>query len=127
MMMSAHLNDKAIQLHKPLASLLAHAVEINKHHCDKKLGGGLVYSEHTVWCLRQELTYMEQFQDPNLPEESAFVVRFSFPQLLVILFWLGMIMLSFFTQTNKDPAEMTDTDFVLADPLRLTNNARFDV
>lgn len=127
MMMSAHLNDEIIQLHKLLSSLHAHLVSLNKANYDEKRDVQFVYSEHSVWYLRQELSYLKQFQNQYLPEESFLVIRFSFAELLKLLFWLSMIILSLFTQTKKDPDKMRDTDFVLADPLRLLNGIKFDV
>lgn len=115
MLVSCHLNDKTIRLHKPLASLLAHAVQINEAE-----QGTPVYSRHTLWCLRQELKDLNRFQEASLPRKTPMNVNFTFPVLVKVQFWFNLLLLSIFARTKiKNPLDLSESERFLNDPLRL--------
>lgn len=118
---SCHLNDKTIELHKPLASLMAHVVQVNEDYNTKRSTN--VYSKHTVWCIRQELKDLNRFQEFCLPRSSTINLRFTFPALIKVQFWFNLLILSIFAQSIIDhPAAMSSSDRLLSDPLGLLND-----
>lgn len=120
--MSCNLNDKTVQLHKPLASLLAHLVELN-HHSQTGEKSMNVYSRHTVWCFRQELGDLAKFQEPLLPRQTLMNVKFTFPNLIQLQFWQSLLILSIFARTKlNNPLSMSGSDRLLNDPLGLLND-----
>lgn len=118
MVFSSHLNDQTVQLHKPLAGLMAHVIQVNDEA--RRTTNVGVYSDNAVWCLRQELQDLSRFQEASLPESSPLNLRFTFPVLLKIQFWLYLLILSIFAQTKVD--QTTASSHFMSDPLGLLND-----
>lgn len=121
MLVSCHLYDQTIKLHKPLASLMAHVVGVNEQHYRCKSTN--LYSKHTAWCLRQELRELKRFQEPLLPRGSPMKINFTFPVLIKVQFWYNLLILSIFARTKVDNyLDMSGTDRLLNDPLGFFND-----
>lgn len=103
-------HERNLRLHRSLNKLLAHTVEVQSEMDS-------LYYAYSTWVLRQELS-----RSDLLVKRFAvnFGLDFTYPNLLRVHFWAGLVFLSTVTWTGggqKDLVQFLPGDSLLSDPL----------
>ena len=82
-------SERCLGLYKSISSLLAHAIGLTA------IGQGQLgrfYDQHTIWTLRQELSYPELAKERLAP--CLLLVSFTYTNLIRFIFYYGILILS---------------------------------
>lgn len=88
-----YLHSRSLDLYKSMCSLLAHTIE-------QSSGDSIFYNAHLVLLLRKELSYPDLFARQFATVSIG--VRYTYPNLVKIHFWFGIILLSLISGVTTD-------------------------
>ena len=100
-------NERCLGLFKSLARLLGHVVELTSSTRE-------LYSQHTLWALRQELANPDLARRRLAP--CIFLVAFNYTNLIRALFWYGLIVLTIVMESRGANTNLLLSD-LFSDPL----------
>lgn len=116
-----YIHSRSLDLYRSLWSLLAHTIELerwiyeNSHKHSYYDSRTTIYDRHLVWSLRKQLNHPDRLIKQFAT--TAFGLELSYPNLIRIHFWFGLVALSIITDAGSN--QLLIFGSFLTDPLGL--------